>query len=184
MAILPIVTAPDRRLRVRSAPVAIVDEGVRRLMDDMLETMRAAPGIGLSAVQVGVARRIVVVEAPGTETDAETEDGPEAAPRTLCMANPRIVWASAETALYEEGCLSLPDQYAEIERPAEVRVEFLDGEGRGQQEKASGILARCVQHELDHLEGILLVDRLSQVRRNIILRKLSKAKKQKHASAA
>ena len=180
MAMLPILTAPDRRLRTRSAPVTAVDADVRRLMDDMLETMRAAPGIGLSAVQVGVPRRVVVVEAP--ETIAE--DSPDAVPRMLCLANPKITWSSQETILFEEGCLSLPDQYAEIERPAEVTVKFLDRDGRRQEARAAGILARCVQHELDHLEGLLLVDRLSHVRRNMILRKLSKARKQKHSTAA
>lgn len=177
---LPIIVAPDRRLKVRSEPVDRVDAEVRKLMDDMLETMRAAPGIGLSAIQVGVAKQVVVARAP--ETDAETD--PDAAPRTLCLANPEIIWSSEELVVLEEGCLSLPEQFAELERPAEVAVRFLDRDGEQQEVKTAGVLARCLQHEIDHLVGTLLVDRLSPVRRNMILRKLAKAKKLKQSDAA
>ena len=180
MALLPIIIAPDRRLKVRSKPVKAVDAGVRMLMDDMLETMRLAPGVGLSAIQVGVAQRVVVARAPETGTGVDTADEP----RTLCLANPEITWSSEELVVLEEGCLSLPEQYAELERPAEVAVRFLDHEGKQQEVKTSGLLARCVQHELDHLDGVLLVDRLSAVRRNMILRKLAKAKKLKQPDAA
>jgi len=180
MTLLPIIIAPDRRLKVRSKPVTTVDAGVRTLMDDMLETMRSAPGVGLSAIQVGVAQRVMVVRAPEIGTGADTT----AEPRTLCLANPEITWSSEELAVLEEGCLSLPEQYADLERPAEVAVRFLDHKGKHQEEKAGGLLARCIQHELDHLDGVLLVDRLSPVRRNMILRKLAKAKKLKQYDAA
>ena len=164
MAILPIVHAPDPRLKAISAPVAAVDDGVRRLMDDMLETMYAEPGIGLSAVQVGVLRRVVVI-------DTDEGQGP------LCMANPQIARFSSETALLDEGCLSLPDQFAHIERPAAVQLRYLDRNGRECRLAADGVLARCIQHELDHLEGVLFVDRLSALRRGIVMRRLAKLKK-------
>ena len=179
MALLPIIEAPDRRLKVRSEPVAQVDDEVRRLLDDMVETMRAAPGVGLSAVQVGVAQRIIV-----TETSDKPEEG--AAPKpptTLYLVNPEITWTSERLVICEEGCLSLPDQFADLERPAEVRVRYLDRDGAGQEVTADGVLARCLLHEMDHLEGILLVDRLSPVRRHMILRKLVKARKKQPAVA-
>lgn len=168
MAILPIITAPDPRLKVKSEPVERVDDEVRRLMDDMLETMYAAPGVGLSAIQVGVPRRVIVADA-----------APEGEPRNpVFLANPRIVSVSEELAVYNEGCLSLPEQFAEIERPARVVVEHLDRNGELKRLEADGLLARCIQHEMDHLEGVLFVDRLSAVRRNMILRKLAKARRQ------
>jgi len=169
MAILPIVTAPDSRLKTKSKPVAAVDDGVRRLMDDMLETMYAAPGIGLSAVQVGVPRRVIVA-------DVAREDAP---PEALFLANPEIVWRSEEMASLEEGCLSLPDEFEPLLRPARVRVRFLDRQGEPREIEADGLLARCLQHEMDHLEGTLFVDRLSLVKRNMILRRLAKTKRQK-----
>ena len=164
MAILPIVHAPDPRLKVVSAPVAAVDDGVRRLMDDMLETMYAEPGVGLSAVQVGVPKRVVVI-------DTGEGQGP------LCMANPQIARFSSQTVLLDEGCLSLPDQFAHIERPAEVQLRYLDRNGRERRLAADGVLARCIQHELDHLEGVLFVDRLSALRRGIVMRRLAKLKR-------
>ena len=168
MAILPIITAPDARLKVTSEPIEAIDGQVRRLLDDMLATMYAAPGVGLSAVQIGVPKRLIVADA--------APDGEERRP--VFLANPRIVWTSEETAVYNEGCLSLPEHFAEIERPARVRVEHLDYRGQLSQLEADGLLARCIQHELDHLEGVLFVDHLSAVRRNMILRKLSKARRQ------
>ena len=167
MAVLPIIWAPDPRLRVVSESVTAVDDGVRRLMDDMLDTMYAEPGVGLSAVQVGVPKRVVVTDVarPGEEL------------RPLRMVNPTIAAASDETAVYEEGCLSLPDHHADIERPAEVDVTYIDENGEERSLHAGGLLARCIQHELDHLEGLLFVDRLSAVRRAIILRKLAKQKR-------
>ena len=175
MALLPILTAPDPRLKVKAKEVAAVDDETRRLMDDMLETMRAAPGIGLAAPQVGVAKRVIVVDL--------SKDG-EAEKRVYKMANPEIVWQSAELAVYNEGCLSLPEHYADVERPAEVRVRYLDENNKKQELHASGLLATCVQHEIDHLEGILFVDHISPLKRNIILRKLAKLKRQKQPEPA
>jgi len=174
MALLPIITAPDQRLKVVSTPVKTVDDAVRRLMEDMLETMYEEPGIGLSAIQVGVPKRIVVVDV--------AREGEEPAP--LRMVNPSIVWHSDNLATYEEGCLSLPEHYAEIDRPASVRVDYVDEEGVRRELEADAILARCVQHELDHLDGVLFVDHLSVVKRNIILRKLAKTKKAKLRESA
>ena len=167
MTVMPIIVAPDARLRAVSEEVGAVDDDVRRLMEDMLETMYAEPGVGLSAVQVGVPRRIVVIDV--------AERGEE--PRPLRMVNPRITAFSREKVEFDEGCLSLPEHYAMIERPAEVRVAYLDENGIGRELLADDLLSRCIQHELDHLDGILFVDRLSVLRRNIILRKLAKLKK-------
>jgi len=167
MAILPIITAPDPRLKQLSAPVAKVDAEVRQLMDDMLETMHAAPGIGLAAPQVGVLKRVVVLEIDREETKV----GP------LLMANPEIIDASDDDAVYNEGCLSVPEHYADVTRPAEVTVRYLDRDGRTQELKCDGLLATCVQHEIDHLDGILFIDKISALKRNIILRKLVKERK-------
>ena len=169
MALLPIIVAPDPRLKVVSKPVETIDDGVRALMDDMLASMYEEPGIGLSAIQVGVPKRIVVLDVAGEDE--------ERAPRR--MVNPEIVWRSEDTATYEEGCLSLPDHYAEVVRPASIKLRYLD-ENAGEQElEADGILSRCIQHEVDHLDGILFVDHLTVVKRSIILRKLAKLKKSK-----
>jgi peptide deformylase len=167
MALLPILTAPDPRLKAKAKPVERVDESVRRLMDDMLETMYAAPGIGLAAPQVGVAKRVIVL-------DLAKEGEP---PTPLKLANPEIVWASDDDAVFEEGCLSVPEHYAEVARPASVRIRYLDYENEIREMEASGLLATCLQHEMDHLDGILFIDHLTALKRNIILRKLLKAKK-------
>lgn len=167
MAILPIITAPDPRLKQHSAPVAKVDAEIRQLMDDMLETMHAAPGIGLAAPQVGVLKRVIVLEIDREETKV----GP------LFMANPEIVDASDDDAVYNEGCLSVPEHYADVTRPAEVTVRYLDRDGKQQDLKCEGLLSTCVQHEIDHLDGILFIDKISALKRNIILRKLVKERK-------
>jgi peptide deformylase len=167
MAILPILVAPDPRLKRKADPVEAVDADLVRLMDDMLETMYAAPGIGLAAPQVGILKRIIVV-------DVAREGEP---PQPLCLANPEVLWESEDTNLHEEGCLSLPDMYDDIERPARVRVRYLDRDNQTREIDADGLLATCIQHEMDHLEGTLFVDHLSSVRRNMILRKLQKRKK-------
>ncbi len=172
MALLPIIYAPDPRLKIKCRPVETVDQSVRDLMRDMLETMYAAPGIGLSAPQVGDDRRIIVC-------DVAREDEE---PQPVRLINPEIVWASDEIKLAEEGCLSLPDHFAEIERPGAVRIRHLDHEGEIQEIEADGLLAACVQHEMDHLEGILFVDYLSPLKRNIILRKMKKFKRQQEAA--
>jgi peptide deformylase len=174
MALLPILTAPDPRLKKKSLPVESVDDGVRQLMDDMLETMYDAPGIGLAAPQVGVLKRVVVL-------DIEREDtktGP------LFMANPEIIDASDEDASYEEGCLSVPEHYSDVVRPAKVTVRYLDREGKTQEIAAEGLLATCLQHEIDHLDGILFIDHISALKRNMILRKLLKVRKEKERDEA
>ena len=166
MALLPVIIAPDPRLKMKSAPVAQVDDGIRELMDDMRETMCAAPGVGLAGPQVGVHKRVIVVET-----------GDEGKSKPLPLANPEILWVSKETIVREEGCLSLPGHFAEVRRPAEVKVRYLDYQNETRELLAVGTLANCIQHEIEHLEGILFVDHLSALRRNIILRKLVKARK-------
>ena len=167
MAKLPIITAPDPRLKVKSTKVTVVDDAVRKLMDDMLASMYAAVGLGLAAIQVGVPKRIIVMDL--------AKQGEPAKP--LYLINPEIVAASDTDLSHEEGCLSLPGQYAEVERPDRVEVRYLDYHGKPQRLKAEGMLAVCIQHEMDHLEGILFVDHLSALKRNMILRKLVKQKK-------
>jgi peptide deformylase len=169
MAKLPIVLAPDTVLKTKAKPIDQVDDSIRQLMDDMLETMYAAPGIGLAANQIGVLKRVLVL-------DVAREGEP---PKPMGMANPEIVWQSDEMSTYNEGCLSLPEHYADITRPAEVKVRYLDRNGKSQELKADGLLATCVQHEIDHLNGVLFVDHLSALKRNMILKKLVKLKKQR-----
>ena len=167
MAILPIITAPDPRLKVKSEPVSEVDDDLRKLMDDMLETMYAAPGIGLAAIQVGVPKRVIVM-------DLSSDEKP---PEPLYFVNPEIKWTSDDKGPYEEGCLSVPEYYEEVERPLKARVDYLDYHGAQQTLDAEGMTAVCIQHEMDHLEGILFIDHLSRLKRQMILRKLTKAKK-------
>ena len=167
MARLNIIVAPDPRLKVKSKPVKTVDDRVRALMDDMLETMYMAPGVGLSAVQAGVPERIIVI-------DVAKDPDP---PAPVRLVNPEIVWQADEIVLAEEGCLSLPEHYADVERPAAVEVRYVDENGETQTIKADGLLSTVLQHEIDHLEGILFVDHLSAIKRSIILRKLVKAKR-------
>jgi peptide deformylase len=167
MAVLPIITAPDPRLKVKCEPVVQVDSAIARLMDDMLDTMYLAPGIGLAAPQVGVTKRILVI-------DVSPKEGPR---EPIRMANPEIVWRSESLAIYEEGCLSLPEQYADVERPEKVRVRYLDEKGAAQEREAEGLMATCIQHEIDHLDGVIFVDHLSALKRKMILRKLTKQKK-------
>jgi peptide deformylase len=174
MAVLPIITAPDPRLKVVSKPVARVDRSIRQLMDDMLETMYLAPGIGLAAPQVGVTKRIIVVDI--TKDDEQR--------RPYRMVNPMIVWASPDLAIYEEGCLSLPDHYAEVERSSRVRIRYLDCDNLEREEEFDGVLGTCLQHEMDHLDGVLFVDHISLLKRNIILRKLAKTRRLRTASTA
>jgi peptide deformylase len=167
MALLPILTAPDPELKKISQPVKQVDASVRKLMDDMLETMYHAPGIGLAAPQVGVLKRVIVLDL--------AREGEE--PQPLRIANPEIVWVSDDDATYNEGCLSVPEHYADVVRPAACRVKYLDKDNKQQEIAAEGLLATCLQHEIDHLDGILFIDHLTSLKRNIILRKLLKAKK-------
>ncbi len=168
MSILPILTVPDPVLRQKSEPVERVDAGLRKLMDDMLETMYLAPGIGLSAIQVAVPKRIVIVDV--------ARDKEKPAPHIL--VNPEIVWLADEMVTTEEGCLSLPDHFAEVLRPAAAEIEFVDYHGKAQSLRAEGVLATCLQHEIDHLDGVLFVDHISARKRGMILRKLKEAKRQ------
>jgi peptide deformylase len=187
MALRPILIAPDPRLKDVSLPVAEVTDEIRALMDDMLETMYAAPGIGLAAIQVGVAMRVIVMDlgkrTPVDDADDDEDDDEEdeaekkLEPDPLYFVNPEIVWASDEFVVCEEGCLSVPDLYEEVERPAQVKVRYLDYEGRAQEIDATGMLAVCIQHEMDHLEGTLFIDHLSRLKREMMLRKLAKARK-------
>jgi len=165
MAKLDIIIAPDPRLKLKCAPVVRVDAATRRLMDDMLETMSAAPGIGLAAPQVGVTKRIIVVDAAGKGEP----------PRPYRMADPEIVWASDEDNVYNEGCLSLPEHYADVVRPRAVRVRYLDHENELLELEADGLLATCVQHEMDHLDGVLFVDRLDRATRKAAMRAIREA---------
>ena len=169
MAKLDILIAPDRRLRTRCAPVGAVDDAARRLLDDMLETMYAAPGIGLAAPQVGVLKRLVVIDCARDEED----------PAPLKLVDPEVVWRSEELVIGNEGCLSLPEVYVDVERPEAVRVAYLDENGKPRELEAEGLRARCLQHEIDHLNGVLHVDYLSAVKRGVILRRLEKSKRRK-----
>jgi peptide deformylase len=167
MAIRPIISLPDPRLRQKSEPVVRVDDDVRRLMDDMLETMYDAPGVGLAAIQIGVPKRVVVIDT--------AKDGEE--PRPLFLANPEILWSSEETRIYQEGCLSIPDFLEDVERPARVRARFLDRNGESQEIEADGLLATALQHESDHLNGVLFIDYLSRLKRARVIKKFIKQAK-------
>jgi peptide deformylase len=172
MAKRTILTAPDSRLKTVANDVPKVDGEIRRLADDMLETMYAAEGIGLAAVQIGVPLRVIVM-------DLDQKDG-KRNPRVFI--NPKILWESEEMATFEEGCLSVPDIWEDVERPAAIRAQYLDRDNRKQMLEADGLLADCLQHEIDHLDGILFIDHLSRLKRSIALRKLAKAKKQKESA--
>ena len=167
MAKLRIITLPDRRLRKASEPVARVDDELRKLADDMFETMYAAPGVGLAAVQIGRPIRLIVLD---TAKD-------EAPPRPIAMVNPEIVKSGEETRVHEEGCLSLPEVRVEIERPASVTVRYTDRDGKRQELQADGLLATAIQHEIDHLNGKLIIDYLSKLKRDIIVRRFKKQAK-------
>ena len=169
MSLLPIITAPDKRLQFSALPVTSVDAEIRRLMDDMLETMYGAPGIGLAAPQVGISKRVLVIDVNMNE-NGEPGD-------PLLVANPTLSWISENRKTTEEGCLSLPGQYAEVERPAQIRVKFIDQHNRDQEFEVDGLVAACLQHEMDHLDGRLFIDHLSRLKKNMILRKLAKSKR-------
>jgi peptide deformylase len=167
MAVREILILPDKRLRLVAKPVKAVDGDIRQLVADMFETMYAAPGIGLAAVQVGVARQVITM-------DLAKDEGPQE-PRVFI--NPKLLWASEETATYEEGCLSIPEFYEEVTRPAQVRVSYLDLDGKAQEIEANGLLATCLQHEIDHLNGILFIDHISRLKRERVTKKFAKAAK-------
>ena len=167
MALREILTEPNKILRQKSLIVERVDEDLQKLMDDMLETMYAAPGIGLAAIQVGEPKRVIVL-------DIARKDAPK---DPMFFVNPEIIDKSKSNSTYEEGCLSVPGQFAEIDRPEKCHIKFLDYYGQPQEIKAEGMLATCIQHEMDHLEGILFIDYLSKLKKTMIIKKLSKQKK-------
>ena len=167
MAIRKILTEPDPFLRQKSSKVEVVDNEIRSLMDDMLETMYNAPGIGLAAIQIGVPKRVIVID---LSKEKEKKD-------PLYFINPEIITKSETDASYEEGCLSVPNQFAEISRPDKCKIRFLDYEGNEKILETEGLLATCIQHEMDHLEGILFIDYLSKLKKSMIIKKLSKQKK-------
>ena len=164
MAVREILVVPNPILKQVSMPVEAVDDALRALMDDMLETMYAAPGIGLAAVQVGVPKRVIVMDL--AKQDEE--------PQPRYFVNPEIVWASEETAPYEEGCLSVPEIYDEVDRPAKVKLRYLNYQGEPVEEDAEGLFAVCIQHEMDHLEGVLFIDHLSRLKREQAVKKVKK----------
>ena len=168
MTLRKIIIEPDSLLRKKSETVIKVDKSLKQLMDDMLETMYKAPGIGLAAVQIGILKKIVVIDL----TKDEEKKNP------LYLVNPEITFLSKKMATYEEGCLSLPGQFAEIERPAECHVKYLDYNGASKLIEANGLLATCIQHEIDHLNGVLFIDYLSKFKKDFIIKKLSKQKKE------
>ncbi len=167
MTIKPLIILPDPLLRQVSKPIERVDADFQRLADDMLETMYDAPGIGLAAIQIGVPRRMLVIDV--------SREGEEKQP--LVFVNPEIVVSSDERSVYEEGCLSIPDYYAEVERPATVTVKYLDRDGKEQTVEADGLLATCLQHEIDHLNGVLFIDHISRLKRDMVIKKFTKAAK-------
>jgi len=166
MAIRKILTEPDPFLRQKSTDVEKVDNNIRKLMDDMLETMYDAPGIGLAAIQIGVPKRVIVIDLSRDEKKTP-----------MYFVNPKIIVKSEINSTYEEGCLSVPGQFAEVDRPDKCHINYLDYNGQKQELKAEGLLATCIQHEMDHLEGILFIDYLSKLKKNFIVKKLSKQKK-------
>jgi peptide deformylase len=167
MALRDILKIPDKRLRLVSEPVKRVDAGIRSLAEDMFETMYDAPGIGLAAIQVGVAKRVVVM-------DLSKKDE---AQRPQVFINPEITWSSEETSTHEEGCLSIPDYYEEVERPQRVKVKYLDLDGKTHEIEADGLLAICLQHEVDHTNGVLFIDHISKLKRDRVIKKFTKAAK-------
>lgn len=173
MTIKPLIILPDPILRQASKPIETVDGEVKKLAADMLETMYDAPGIGLAAIQIGVPRRMLVLDV--------SKEGDDKAP--LVFINPEVVASSDERSVYEEGCLSIPDYYAEVERPAKITVRHLDAEGREQVTEADGLLATCLQHEIDHLNGILFIDHISKLKREMVIRKFTKAAKLRGSKA-
>lgn len=173
MAIRPIVKLPDPVLKQVSQPVERVDDDLRALVGDMFQTMYDAPGIGLAAVQVGIPRRLLVI-------DLAKEDQPK---DPKAFINPEIVWSSDDRSTYEEGCLSIPDVFYDVERPAEVKVKYVDENGQQQEMHCSGLMATCIQHEIDHLNGILFIDHLSRLKRSMVVRKFTKMARQQRETA-
>ena len=167
MALREIIILPDKRLRLKSEPIKRIDATIRKLVNDLFETMYEAPGIGLAAIQIGVPKRVVTMDLSKKEDDHKPQ----------IFINPELIWKSAETSKYEEGCLSIPEFYEEVERPAQVKVKYLDIDGNAQEIEASGLLATCLQHEIDHTNGVLFIDYISKLKRDRIVKKFAKAAK-------
>ena len=179
MALRQILTEPDKILREKSLKVNQVDEDLQKLMDDMLETMYAAPGIGLAAIQVGVSKRVIILDIGWRDKLGSTNDEKQVARKNpMYFVNPEIITKSTNNSTYEEGCLSVPGQFAEIERPDKCHIKYLDYYGQPKELVAEGMLATCIQHEMDHLEGILFIDYLSKLKKSMIVKKLTKQKEQ------
>jgi peptide deformylase len=172
MTVRPILTAPDPRLQAVSTDVEKMDAEIRKLVDDMAESMYAADGIGLAAVQIGVPKRVIVI-------DLDQKEGKK---NPRAFINPKIIWASEEMAVFEEGCLSVPEIWDDVERPARIKAEYLDLDGKKVELEADGMLATCLQHEMDHLNGVLFIDHLSRLKRSMAIKKLTKAKKLKETA--
>jgi peptide deformylase len=175
MAILPIVEVPDARLRETCAPVAEVNDAVRGIVADMFDTMYDAHGIGLAAIQVGIMQRIVVIDLQ--ERELEEGEPREAARAPHAFINPEITWVSDEESSYNEGCLSIPEQYAEVTRPTRCRVVWLDTDGARQEAEFDGLMSTCMQHEIDHLNGVLFIDHISRLKRGMLMKKLDKLRR-------
>ena len=167
MAVRDIIVIPDKRLRLKSEPVGKIDDSIRKLAEEMFEAMYAAPGIGLAAIQLGEPKRVVTI-------DLAKKDDPK---KPQVLINPEILWTSEEKNVHEEGCLSIPEYYEEVERPAEVKVKYTDLEGKAHEVHATGLLATCLQHEIDHLNGVLFIDHLSKLKRTRVIKKYSKQAK-------
>ncbi|HEY5379267.1 MAG TPA: peptide deformylase [Pseudolabrys sp.] len=167
MAIRDILVIPDKKLRLKSEPVKTVDKPLRALVEDMFATMYEAPGIGLAAIQIGEPLRLITMDL------AKKDDPPE----PMVFINPEILWTSDETSTYEEGCLSIPEYYEEVERPAKVKVKYLDLDGKEREIEADGLLATCLQHEIDHINGVLFIDHISKLKRGMVMKKFTKAAK-------
>jgi peptide deformylase len=172
MAVREILKLPDKRLRLVSEPVKRIDPGIRALVEDMFETMYDAPGIGLAAIQIGVAKRVVTMDLSKKEDER----------KPLVFINPEVTWASDEKSSYEEGCLSIPDYYEEVERPAAVKIKYLDLEGKAHEIEAKDLFATCIQHEIDHVNGILFIDHISKLKRDRVTKKFTKAAKAEKAA--
>ena len=178
MALRQILTEPNKILRQKSLIVEKIDQDLQKLMDDMLDTMYAAPGIGLAAIQVGVPKRVIVLDIGSRDKSEDQNDNREEKRNPIFFVNPEIIDKSLNNSTYEEGCLSVPGQFAEINRPDKCHVKYLDYYGQPKEVKAEGMLATCIQHEMDHLEGILFIDYLSKLKKTMIIKKLSKHKKE------
>jgi len=171
MAVRDIIKLPDKRLRLVSEPIKRIDDGIRKLADDMFDTMYKAPGIGLAAIQIAVPKRLIILDLSKKEDDH----------KPLVFINPEVIWTSEENSKYEEGCLSIPEYYEEVERPAKVKVKYLDLDGKAHETEAKGLLATCLQHEIDHINGVLFIDHLSRLKRSLIIKKFTKAAKKVEA---